>query len=118
MEARASINTAAVSRTFVAAVLVLIAMGLAAMAGYMAKGVVGGNTGAVTKSVYVGHPAPGTVLRQDNPPRADAELPAWLEQELAGRPAANPIIIDQSYVDQYLASPGPEPRPAGDGLLP
>jgi hypothetical protein len=118
MEARATINSAAVSKTFVAAVLVLVAMGLAAMAGYMAKDVFGGKAASVTNSVSVGHPAPGTVLRQDNPPRAQAELPAWLQQELAGQPVASPIVIDQSYIDQYLSSPEPEPRSTGHRNLP
>lgn len=38
MEARATIKETAVSRTFVAAVLMLIAMGLGAMGGYLAQG--------------------------------------------------------------------------------
>ena len=117
MEARTTISTASVSRTFLAAVLVLVAMGLAAMAGYAAKGAFGGSAGV--SNVAIGHPAPGTVLRQDNPARAQAQLPAWLEQELAGKPAAAPIIVDDpNYYGQYLATPAPEPRSSGHGNLP
>ena len=64
MEARATIREASVSRTFVAAVLVLVAMGLGAMGGYAAKGL--GASSAAGQQVQV-HPAAGTVLRQDNP---------------------------------------------------
>jgi hypothetical protein len=119
MEARATINTASVSRTFLAAVLVLVAMGLAAMAGYAAKGVFGANGAGAVTSIGVGHPAPGTVLRQDNPPQAPAELPGWMQQELSAKPAAAPIIVDDpNYYGQYLASPEPEPRSKGHGNLP
>jgi hypothetical protein len=111
MEARATINSASVSRTFLAAVLVLVAMGLAAMAGYAAKGVFGSGSAA---SIAVGHPAAGTVLRQDNPAKAPAQLPAWMQQELAGKPAAAPIIVDDpNYYGQYRATPAPEPRSTG-----
>jgi hypothetical protein len=118
MEVRATINTASVSRTFLAAVLVLVAMGLAAMAGYAAKGAFGGS--ASVSNIAVGHPAAGTVLRQDDPARGQAELPSWLGQELAGQPAAAPIIVDDpSYYDRYLiATPAPEPRSTGHGNLP
>lgn len=65
MEARASLKGQSVSKTFVAAILVLVAMGLGAMGGYVAKGLgASGTSAAVTQPV---HPAPGTVLRQDNP---------------------------------------------------
>lgn len=117
MEARATINSAAVSKTFVAAVLVLVAMGLAAMAGYMAKDVFGGKAASVTTSVSVGHPAPGTSLRQDNPVQAPAQLPDWLQREIA-QPAENRIVIDQSYIDQYLTAPAQEPRSTGHRNLP
>ena len=68
MEARATINGTSISKTFVAAVLVLVAMGLGAMGGYVAKGL--GASGASTTINAPVHPAPGTVLRQDNPPLA------------------------------------------------
>jgi len=64
MEARASFSGASISKTFVVAILILVALGLAAMGGYAAKGLVG--TGAASQSGTV-HAAPGTVLRQDNP---------------------------------------------------
>jgi len=64
MEARASFSGASISKTFIAAILILVAMGLAAMGGYAAKGLTG--TGAASQSGTV-HAAAGTVLRQDNP---------------------------------------------------
>jgi hypothetical protein len=68
VEARATVNGASVSKTFVAAILVLVAIGLGAMGGYVAKGLgASGTTAAQSQQV---HPAPGTVLRQDNPPKA------------------------------------------------
>jgi hypothetical protein len=67
MEARASLNGSSVSKTFVAAILVLVAMGLGAMGGYVAKGL--GATGTTGAQTQVAYPAPGTVLRQDNPAR-------------------------------------------------
>lgn len=68
MEARATINRPSVSKTFIAAVLVLVAMGLGAMGGYVAKGL-GANAASATGAAQVQvHPAAGTVLRQDNPP--------------------------------------------------
>ena len=68
MEARATLNGTSVSKTFVAVVLVLVAMGLGAMGGYVVKGF--GASGASTTVSAPAHPAPGTVLRQDNPVRA------------------------------------------------
>ena len=65
MEARASFSGASVSKTFVAAILVIVALGLAAMGGYIAKGLSG--TGAAAATSGTVHAAPGTVLRQDNP---------------------------------------------------
>ena len=65
MEARASLKGASVSKTFIAAILVLVTMGLGAMGGYVAKGL--GATGSTGAQTQVVHPAPGTVLRQDDP---------------------------------------------------
>ena len=65
MEARASLKGASVSKTFIAAILVLVTMGLGAMGGYVAKGL--GASGSAGAQTQVVHPAPGTVLRQDNP---------------------------------------------------
>jgi hypothetical protein len=66
VEARATIKETSVSRVFVGAILVLVAMGLGAMGGYVVKGAGAGTSGAQTQVV---RPAPGTVLRQDNDPR-------------------------------------------------
>jgi hypothetical protein len=68
VEARATLNGPSVSKTFVAAVLVLVAIGLGAMGGYAARGI--GASGASTTVAAPVHAAPGTVLRQDNPQRA------------------------------------------------
>ena len=66
MEVRTTIRDTSVSRMFVAAILVLVAMGLGAMGGYVAKGLGASSTSAAGQQVQV-HPAAGTVLRQDNP---------------------------------------------------
>ena len=65
MEARATFSGASVSRTFVAVILVIVAMCLAAVGGYVAKGLGGSNASAIQRQAV--HAAPGTVLRQDNP---------------------------------------------------
>src|SRR5260370_4653008 len=92
MEARASLTGTSVPKTFVAIVLVVIAMGLAAMSGYMARGLGGGAAEAQGQPVHAApgtvlrqdaaeaqgqpvHAAPGTVLRQDNPARPSAHRP-------------------------------------------
>jgi len=109
MEARASFGAASVSRTFVTAVLVIVAMGLAAVGGYVAKGLTGG-AAATTQSQTV-NAAPGTVLRQDNPSRAAAELPGYVLQEMA--PRATPRILqdDPNFIAQYA----PISQPVDDG---
>jgi hypothetical protein len=63
MEARASFGKSSVSKTFVAAILVIVAIGLAVMSAYVAKGL--GGTSASQN--HFAQPAPGSVLRQDNP---------------------------------------------------
>ena len=65
VEARATLNSgASVSRTFVAAILIVVALGLAAMGGYLVRGVAGSGAAVTHSQTYA---APGTVLRQDNP---------------------------------------------------
>lgn len=103
MEARATLNGASVSKVFVAVIGVLVAMGLGAMAGYNAKGL-GASGSSVTGGHQVQvHAAPGTVLRQDNPPAKAAELPSYVQQEIdrASQPA-NRISTDDAYfIAQY-----------------
>ena len=97
MEARASFNGSSVSKTFVAAILVLVALGLGAMGGYVAKGLTGSGSaatenatvhaapGSVLRQDSVGrstvHAAPGSVLRQDSVSGPAAEVPAWIRNE-------------------------------------
>ncbi len=64
MEARASLSGASISRTFVAAILVIVALGLTAMGGYLAHSMSGSSAAATQGQTYA---APGTVLRQDDP---------------------------------------------------
>src|SRR5437879_11611747 len=115
MEARASFSGTSVPKLFVAAVLVLVAMGLAAMGGYVARGLNG--SGAAVVGSQAAHPAAGTVLRQDNPAvvgsqavhpaagtvlrqdnaaRAGAELPSYIPQ--AKTPRGTRIRQDDPYV--------------------
>jgi len=92
LEARATVNGASVSKTFVAAILVLVAMGLGAMGGYVAKGLsVSGSAAAQGQQV---HAAPGTVLRQDNPVQGEqvhAAPGTVLRQDSGTLPATEPI---------------------------
>lgn len=112
MEARATFKAASVSKTFVAAVLVIVAMGLSAMAGYTARSMFG-NGAAAGASNAAAHPAAGTVLRQDNPVQAPAQLPDWIERGITQKPAAPIIVDDPNYYDQYLTKPAD--GPANDG---
>jgi hypothetical protein len=114
MEARATFKGASVSKTFVAAVLVVVAMGLSAMAGYTARSVFSGSGAAAVNNAAV-HPAAGTVLRQDNPVQAPAQLPDWIEQEITPKPVAPIIVDDPNYYDQYLTQPSG--GPANDGIV-
>ena len=98
MEARASFTGTSVPKLFVAAVLVLVAMGLAAMGGYVARGLNG--SGAAVVGSQAVHPAAGTVLRQDNPARAGAELPSYIPQAKAAK--GTRILQDDPYfIAQY-----------------
>jgi hypothetical protein len=63
VEARAPFRAASVSKTFVAAILVIVALGLAAMGGYVVKSLSGAPASQTQN--YVQRFAPGTVLRQD-----------------------------------------------------
>jgi hypothetical protein len=67
LEARATVSGTSISKTLVAASIAFLAIGVAAMSGYVAKGL-GAGAGSVSPAAQVQvHPAPGTVLRQDNP---------------------------------------------------
>lgn len=64
MEARQAFEGASISKSFVAVVLVLIALGLGVMGGYAAKSLTG--SAATTAPQAQTHFAPATNLRQDN----------------------------------------------------
>ena len=104
MEARATLSGASVPKAFVAAVAVFAAMGLSAMGGYLAKDTFGTRATSVSGSV-VAHPAAGSVLRQDNPVQAAAELPGWLQREIAPKQSAPIIVDDPNYYRQFLSAP-------------
>lgn len=113
MEARASINGASVSRAFVAAIVVIVAMGLAAMGGYMARTVVGsGSKPVVTQSQTV-HAAPGTVLRQDNPSRGAVQLPGSAQREIEPKASPRTVLEDPGFISQYYAAPAQADRSTG-----
>lgn len=113
MEARATINGTSVSKTFVAAVLVLVAMGLGAMGGYVAKGL--GASGTSAAGTVQAHPAPGTVLRQDNPPRHGAELPGYVQGEIdrAAQPTAAISTTDPNFIRRYAQQPAADSQVRG-----
>src|SRR5207245_3053332 len=96
MEARASFSGAPVSKTFVAGILVLVAMGLAAMGGYVAKGLT--SSGAAASQNVSVHAAPGTVLRQDRESKPGAELPGYLLREITPRPAPRYFRAAPSFI--------------------
>lgn len=119
MEARASLTGTSVPKTFVAFVLIVIAMGLAAMGGYVARGLSGGAAEAQGQPVHAAagtvlrqdsgaaeaqgepvHAAAGTVLRQDNPARASAELPSYIPQAKVAR-GTRILQDDPDFIAQY-----------------
>ena len=71
MEARAPFRAASVSKTFVAAILVIAALCLGAIGGYVAKGISGV---ASSQTLSRAQAAPGTVLRQDAPAQAHFDV--------------------------------------------
>ena len=136
MEARATFNGAAVPKTFVAAALVVVAMGLAAMGGYMANDVLKGRASGITGNTTVhaapgtvlrqdnpvqanvDHAAPGTILRQDNPVQSKAELPGWAQNEIATKSGSRIIVDDPNFYNQYLSSSPAAERQPDHGILP
>jgi hypothetical protein len=98
MEARAAFSGRSVPKAFVVVVLVIVAMGLAAMAGYVARGLSGAASVQGPKTV---HAAPGTVLRQDSPAQVPAELPSYIQQEIASKPTPRILQDDPYFIGQY-----------------
>jgi hypothetical protein len=117
MEARATIRGASFPKSFVAAVLVLVAMGLAAMSGYVARSVFGGTAATLTSNTVSVHPAAGTILRQDNPKQAPAELPGWLQGEIATGSSGKIVVDDSNFYRQYLDTQTEERTP-DHGVIP
>jgi len=101
VELRASFGGASVSRTFVAAVLVIVAMGLAAMSGYLAKGL---TSGSATSPAQAAHAAPGSVLRQDNPVQPSVELPWYIQSEINAQPTPRIRQDDSYFISLYAPS--------------
>lgn len=136
MEARATFNGAAVPKTFVAAALVVVAMGLAAMGGYMANDMLKGRASGISGNATVhaapgtvlrqdnpvqtnvGHAAAGTILRQDNPVQGSAELPGWAQSEIATKSGNRIIVDDPNFYNQYLSSSPAAERQPDHGILP
>ena len=118
MEARASITGASVSRTFVAAILVIVAMGLAAMGGYLARTVVGSGSQSVATQGQTVHAAPGTVLRQDSPSRGAVQLPGWAQREIEPKASPRTVVDDPGFISQYYAAPAQAERSTGHKELP
>lgn len=65
MEARRGFEGASISKSFVAAVLVIVALGLGVMGAFVAKGLTGSAAGSGAQVQQV-HITPATSLRQDN----------------------------------------------------
>ena len=65
MEARQTLTGTSVPKGLMIVLAVCAAIALAAMGGFITRGLSGSSHQSVQ---VVGHPAPGTVLRQDNPP--------------------------------------------------
>jgi hypothetical protein len=105
VEARATINGTSISKTFVAAVLVLVAMGLGAMGGYVVKGLGAGGASVTGTEQGQVHPAAGTVLHQDNPQAKAAELPGYIQAEIDRAAQATPRLSqdDPRFIQQYGA---------------
>lgn len=83
MEARAQFRGASVSKTSVAVILVIVALGLAAMGGYVVRGL-GGAAATQTQSHI--QLAPGTVLRQDWPAPSKSAPPSGTHRGYRGGP--------------------------------
>lgn len=73
MEARQAFAGSSISKSFVAIVLVLVALGLGVMGAYVAKSLTG-SAATTTQTGFV-HVSPATSLRQDNDYPAPAAQP-------------------------------------------
>jgi hypothetical protein len=103
MEAGATFEGARSSRTFVAGVLVLVALGVGAAGGYAAASLGGSKAAASNHAAPAANPA----TQQDYPNHditraivpAPATLPAYLQQEIAP-PSAAPRLSQDYYPQQ------------------
>ena len=83
MEARAQFRGASVSKTSVAVILVIVALGLATMGGYVLMGRGGAAATQTQRHIQL---APGTVLRQDWPAPSKAVAPSGTHRGYRGGP--------------------------------
>ena len=111
MEARASFTRVSVSRTFIVAVLIIVAMGLAAMGGYVARSLTAG--GAAASPSQAVHAAPGTVLRQDNPVSGAVDLPWYIQSEISAQPTPRLLQDDPKFIAKYAPAAAPVERSTG-----
>jgi hypothetical protein len=84
MEARATLRGPKVSRTLVAGVLVVVALGVGAMGGYVAANLGGG------KAASPSHTAQAA--------KSQAVLPGWLVQEITPKSVAAPRILQDDII--------------------
>lgn len=112
MEARATIKETSVSRVFVGAILVLVAMGLGAMGGYVVKGA-GLGAGSAGGTVQTTRTAPALPLRQDNDyPRKAAEIPPYVQGMIdrAATQQTDPGLAqnEPGYIEKYGVQQAPD----------
>jgi hypothetical protein len=98
MEARATLRGPKVSRTLVAGVLVVVALGVGALGGYVAAGLGGG------KAASPSHAAVTKAIAD----QSKAALPGWLVQEITPKSAPAPRILQDDIVrNAKPAAPAP-----------
>ena len=95
MEARATFRGARVSGTFVAAVLIIVALGVGAFGGYAAARLGGGKAASPSQAA----PVAGTIVNQSR-----ATLPAWLIQEMSPKTSARLRQDDPAFIAQYATN--------------
>ncbi|HSS61851.1 MAG TPA: hypothetical protein VLK30_10395 [Candidatus Limnocylindrales bacterium] len=97
MEARQAFRGSAVPNGILVVLAICAAVALLAVGMLITKNL-GGSSAPVTSPV---HAAPGTVLRQDNPAQAPAELPSYIQQEIAAKATPRMLQDDPNFIAQY-----------------